>query len=181
MINFNSEKNKQILAFFFLNKQGSFSLKKLADILEIDRGNLSRYLNSLELEGVLKAKIEDRQKYFALDSAYPLLNNLKKIMAAVVNPEVLLKKSLAMIKGLKQAYLFGSYAAGNFTKNSDLDLLLVGEHDPIAVREQLMPLQRRLGREINIVDYSIDEYEKKLKDNDGFLSRISREPKIILK
>lgn len=102
-------------------------------------------------------------------------------MADVVNPEVLLKKSLVMIKGLKQAYLFGSYAAGNFTKNSDLDLLLVGEHDPIVVREQLMPLQRRLGREINIVDYSVDEYEKKLKDDDGFLSRISREPKIILK
>jgi len=181
MINFNSNKIKQILAFYFLNKRSRLYLKELSDILEIDKGNLSRYLNSLVEEGVLRAEIEGREKYFLLNSSYPLLNNLKKMMATSVSPETLLKKSLSSIKGLEHAYLFGSYASGKLKKDSDLDILLVGSHDSIEVRENLISLQRRLGREINIVDYSVEEYKEKLKEKGGFLARVSREPKLILK
>lgn len=181
MINFNSEKIKQILAFYFLNKKSRLYLKELSDILEIDKGNLSRYLNILVSEGILKAEIEGREKYFSLNLSYPLLNNLKKIMAVDIKPEALLKKALFPIKGLEHAYLFGSYASGKFTKNSDLDVLLIGGHDSIEVREHLTSLQRRLGREINIVDYSTEEYKKKLQEKGGFLTRVFQAPKIILK
>jgi predicted nucleotidyltransferase len=181
MLNFNSKKNNQILAFFFLNPKRRLYLKELADILEINNANLSRYLNSLLQEGVLKSETEGRQKYFSLNKSYPLLSELKKIMASKIRPEHLIKRALGNISGLKEAYIFGSYAAGNFEKDSDLDLILVGEHDILVVREALLPLERRLGREINVIDYSAKEYYKKLKEKDGFLVKVSQGDKIILK
>lgn len=181
MIKLNSPKNHQILAFFFLNPKRRLYLKEIADILEIDNGNLSRYLNSLIEEGILKTETTGRQKYFSLNTAYPLLKELKKIIAPSVKPENLLKSALAKVKGLEGAYIFGSYASSNFKQDSDLDLLLVGSHDAIDVRERLLPLQRGLGREINIVDYSSKEYNRKIKEKDAFLVRVLQGEKIILK
>lgn len=80
MIKLNSPKNHQILAFFFLNPKRRLYLKEIADILEIDNGNLSRYLHSLSQEGILKTETEGRQKYFSLNTSYPLLKELKKII-----------------------------------------------------------------------------------------------------
>lgn len=57
----------------------------------------------------------------------------------------------------------------------------MGDHDIIVAREYLLPLERRLSREINVIDYSLKEYEKKLKEKDSFLLRVSQGKKIILK
>lgn len=181
MINFKSEKIKQILAFFFLNRNRSLYLKELSDILDIDKGNLSRYLNSLVGEGLLKTEISGRQKYFSLDLSYHLLPELKKMLTSEISPEAALRDILGGIKGLQQAYLFGSYVSGKFHKDSDLDLLLVGSHDLMLVRQQLASLQKRLGRDINIVDYSPLEYQEKLKEAGGFLEKVSQGSKLILK
>lgn len=181
MINFNSKQNQQILAFFFLNPKRSLYLKEMADILKIDNANLSRYLNSLLKEGVLKSETKGRQKYFSLNREYPLLSELKKLTMSRVKPEYLLKSALDKLTGLKKAYIFGSYAFGNFKEDSDLDIILVGEHDIVEAREYLLPIERRLGREINVIDYSLKEYEKKIKAKDSFLLKISQGKKIILK
>jgi predicted nucleotidyltransferase len=180
-MNFNSEKIKQILAFFFLNTKRSLYLKELADILDIDKGNLSRYLSSLVSEGVIKADISGRQKYFSLDNSYYLLSELKKMISSEINLESSLRDLLSGVSGLEKAYIFGSYASGKFKDSSDIDLLLVGSHDLIAVRQKLALLQKHSGRDINIVDYSPREYQEKLNEPGEFLYKISQEPKLILK
>jgi len=181
MINFNNEKIQHILSFFFLNPRRRSYLKQLSEDLSIDKGNLSRYLASLAAEGVLSVEEEGRQKYFSLNNTYKFLSELKKITANDIKPEQLIKKSLAKIPGLENAYIFGSYAAGNFSNQSDIDLLLVGSHNPIFARRQLVMLQKRLGREINTIDYTRAEYEKKMTEKDGFLAKVISGPRIILK
>jgi predicted nucleotidyltransferase len=181
MVNFSNKKTQSILAFFFLNPDQKLYLKELSNQLDLDNGNLSRYLSSLVAEGVLTAKEEGRQKYFSLNSAYPVLPELKKMMAPEIKPEYLLKEIFSKIKGLNKAYLFGSYASGEFNSKSDLDILLIGSHNPIDVRRELVPLQKRLGREINAIDYTEQEYKKKITEKDDFLARVLSEKKIILK
>jgi DNA-binding MarR family transcriptional regulator len=73
-------KKSSNISIFFLNPKRRLYLKEIADILEIDNGNLSRYLHSLSQEGILKTETEGRQKYFSLNTSYPLLKELKKII-----------------------------------------------------------------------------------------------------
>lgn len=181
MINFNNKKIQTILAFFFLNPEKSLYLKELSNQLNLDNGNLSRYLSSLVNEGVLIVKEEGRQKYFSLNNSYPVLSELKKMMALDVRPDYLLKEIFSKIEGLDKAYIFGSYASGDFNSKSDLDILLIGSHNPITARRELVPLQKRLGREINTIDYTKQEYEKKIKEKNGFLAKVLSGEKIILK
>ena len=70
MINLANKKIQQILTFFFLNPKKSLYLKQLSDQLGLDNGNLSRYLNSLVINGILNAKEEGRQKYFSLNGDF---------------------------------------------------------------------------------------------------------------
>lgn len=181
MVNISNKRIQDILSFFFLNPKRRLYLRQLSEDLSIDKGNLSRYLVSLVEEGVLSAEEDGQRKYFFLNGSYPLLSELKRMTAGDVKPEHLLKKKLAKVSGLESAYIFGSYAAGNFGKQSDIDLLLIGSHSPMAARSELVVLQKRLGREINAIDYTREEYKEKMKDKDGFLAKVISGPKIILK
>lgn len=181
MINLANKKIQQILIFFFLNPKKSLYLKQLSDQLDLDNGNLSRYLNSLVVNGILSAREEGRQKYFSLNPNYPVLMELKKMITLNAGPEILLKEILSKNDDLKKAYIFGSYASGKFNDKSDLDIMLIGNHNSINIRREIIKLQKQFGREINTIDYTEDEYNKKIKEKDGFLSKVLAEPKIILK
>lgn len=40
------------------------------------------------------------------------------------------------MKNLKNAYIFGSYASGKLSEESDIDLLLIGGHDFLEVQKK---------------------------------------------
>ena len=84
----------------------------------------------------------------------------------------MLAKSLKGLRGLKTAYIFGSYAKGNFDAISDIDILLIGEHSSLEAKRLILPLQKRLKRELNIVDLTEQEYKAKQKKKDPFLKNI---------
>lgn len=181
MINLANKKIQKILTFFFLNPKKSLYLKQLSDQLDLDNGNLSRYLNSLVINGILNAKEEGRQKYFSLNHSYPILAELEKMITISVGPETLLKELFLKNNSLKKAYIFGSYASGKFNDKSDIDLMLIGDHNSIDIRREIIKLQKQFGREINTIDYTEAEYNKKIKEKDGFLEKVLTGPKIILK
>ena len=74
--------------------------------------------------------------------------------------------------GLSDAYIFGSYAKGNFEEASDIDLLVIGSQDHIQISRALSVLEKRWHREINIIDFSSKEFSQKMKKNDFFLKNI---------
>jgi predicted nucleotidyltransferase len=172
MINLNSNLAVKILSYYFTNPTKKVYTRRLAEILDVDSGNLSKKMVELEKEGLLSSEVEGRQKYFYLNKKYPLLREIKKIHQAKFSLPQLLKKILVGIKGLKEAYIFGSYAKNSLKEESDIDLLLIGEHSAREARMAIFPLQKEIGREINVIDFSESEFKKKKKQKDDFLKNI---------
>jgi predicted nucleotidyltransferase len=172
MINLNSNPTAKILSYFFTNPAERIYGRKLAEALKVDPGNLSRKLIEWEKEGLLAAETEGRQKYFYLNKDYPFLFEIKKIHQAEFSLPQLLKKSLSKIKNLQAAYIFGSYGKNTFSRESDIDLLLIGDHGAREARRAVLPLQKKIGREINIIDFSESEFKRKKKQGDAFLKNI---------
>ena len=177
MINFNSNLTNKILGYYLLNDKKRHYLRELAKIFSVDPGNLSRHLSELEKEGIIESEISGQQKYFFLNAGYPLLNEVKRIYEAKFSLPLLLKETLSHLNGLKEVYIFGSYAKNSLEADSDIDVLLIGSHDALAARKAVLPLQKRLGREINMIDFSEREYGAK-KDEDEFLIRVFKDPLI---
>ncbi|HPY08852.1 MAG: nucleotidyltransferase domain-containing protein [Patescibacteria group bacterium] len=172
MFSFKSKITVKILNYYFLNPKKTHYINELAKILEVDPGNLFRKLKELEKEGILKTEMIGNQRYFSLNEKSPLLGEYKKIFEARHGLPEILKNKLKEIKGLEEAYLFGSFVKGNFSEESDIDLLLVGKHKFALVSNLVNELEKKLGREINVVDFTKPELTSRLEKNDDFLKNV---------
>jgi len=172
MLKFGSEITIKLLDYYFLNPDKSHHINQLAEILNVDLGNLFRKLEELEKEGILVSDRKGNQRSFKLNKEYPFLKELKKIYGSKYGFIALLKEKLSKILNLKEAYIFGSYAKNNLEPESDIDILLIGKHSPIEAKRVILPLQDRIKREINIIDITPEAFSRKIKKKDEFISNI---------
>jgi len=172
MFNFNSKITNKILRYFFINQHEKKYINELARITDIDPGNLSRKLQVLENEGILCSEFLGNQRYYYINKRYPLLKEVKNIFELKCGLADLIAEKLKKIKGIKEAYIFGSYVKGNFEPESDIDILIIGDHSVLEVDRQLIPLQEKINREINTIDISKSEFIKRKKNKDEFIKNI---------
>lgn len=172
MFNLNSKIATKTLRYFFINPSKKNYINELARILESDPGNLSRKLQELENEGILISEFSGKQRYYFINKKYPLLKEVKKAFELKYGLGDLIANSLKKIKGIKEAYIFGSYAKGDFEAESDIDVLIIGDHSVMEATKALLPVQERIRREINVVDLTEKEFAKRKKNKDEFMANI---------
>jgi len=79
--------------------------------------------------------------------------------------------------------LFGSYAWGNPTKDSDIDLLIVKKTDQ-KHRQRMLTVRKIVSEEnglvgVDILVYTPGEIAKRLKINDSFISKIFKKGSVV--
>jgi hypothetical protein len=79
MFNVRSKITKAILVLFFEQEGGKFYVNELARMLRLDPGNLYRKLVELEIDQILFSQKRGNQKYYYLNSNFPLLAEYRKI------------------------------------------------------------------------------------------------------
>ncbi len=177
MISLRSDITQKVLGYFMLHYRAELYINEMARRLSVDDGNLTRKLKELEKEGILKSELKGQEKYYSLNRSFPLVQEYKKIILKTVGLEQQLKELLKPIKGLKNAYIFGSYATDKMDASSDIDLMVVGNHSTIEVQKKIAEIQKSVNREINVINLSREEYAKKQK-SDPFIKSILRKKKI---
>lgn len=170
-------KNK-ILGFFFLNEKKRIYVNELARQLDADPKNVYRALLSLEAGGLLRSIFEGKQRYFYCDRNAPCYENYKNIYLKTAGLEWVLKDKLKKLSRLSEAYIFGSYAGRGMSDQSDVDLLLVGEHSVLEAQKIVYRIQKDIGREINIVNVTSAELSKRIKSKDDFFYGIFKNKKL---
>jgi len=178
MIELKSKITQKLLDYFFLNKENSLYVNEIARLLSLDKRNLTKKLKVLENEGILRSEYKGNQKYFSLNSKYPLINEYKRIFLKTIGFEKKIKELLNSLNGAQSVYIFGSYAKDKMDLSSDIDVLVVGKHDTIELQNKIGKLQRDINREINVISMSEKEFLKKKKNKDPFINDIFRKAKI---
>lgn len=166
-----------VLRFFFVNPQKEAYINELARQLDLDSGNLTRKLIELEKEGILKSRTQADVRYFALNKSFPLLKEYKSIVLKAVGVEELLRQAFQNISQIHEAYIFGSYAKNAMDNQSDIDLMVIADTDVVDVQKTLVGVERKVGREINPIVMTQNEYQKKIK-TDSFLKGIHKSKKV---
>lgn len=179
MISLKSKSAQKILSYFFLNPTGRSYINELAKLLCLDPKNTDRKLKELEKEGMLESDFEGKQRYFFLNRDYPLLDEYRKIVLKTMGIEKELRDVVGKDDKIETAYIFGSYAKDSMDANSDIDLLLVGSHSTMETENKIRKLEKESEREINIVSFSREEFER--KKNEFFLKNIFKEKIIKIK
>jgi len=180
MINLRSKLRQDLLGYYFTNPSMSHYVRELAEVLDADPGNLSRELAGLEREGLFVSERRGRQKYFRLNRRYPLYEEVRRIVFKTVGVVGQLRKVLQKIAGIKEAYLYGSFARNQQDATSDVDVLIVGDTKGEELELPIRKLERQLGREINYTVLSSAEFRSRRARKDAFLEDVWRQKKISL-
>ena len=172
MISLRSKVTIKLLDYYFLNPQAQVYINELARILELDPKNTETKLKELEKEGLFKSEFRGKQRYFFLAKDNPVLEHYRQIFLKTHGIEKRLKDMIGNIKGLREAYLFGSYASNKMDSSSDIDLLGIGTHSVLELQRVIAKLQKDTGREFNVTNLSMKEFEAKKKNKDPFINSI---------
>jgi uncharacterized protein len=170
-----------LLGVLFGQPEEGFYLRQLVRILGRGVGALQRELTDLSNAGIIRRTVRGRQVYFQADPECPVFEELKNLMVKTAGISDVLRTALAPLADrIKVAAVYGSFARGQARKESDIDLLIVGDVAFTEVVKALSSSQVRLGREINPTVYPPSEFLDKVSKGHHFLRNVLKGQKIFL-
>jgi len=179
-----SRLRNKILLHFFTNPDDELYLREISVRLSEDPGNLSKEMSKLEKEGIFLSQLRGKQKYFFLNKDYSLYNELKSIIFKTIGIQGSIQKIINETNGIVTAFIYGSFASGDETSASDIDLCLIINNNIFnedGFISKINVLEKNIFREINYIYYSKEEWKSRLRDKDSFIESIKKGPKIMLK
>jgi predicted nucleotidyltransferase len=177
---FGSRTRAKLLGWFFTHMDEEFFVRQLAPILKEDPTNLSREMAKLETLGILTSVRQGNLKQFCVNKGGSLFPELRGLVLKTTGIAGEIKAELESIKGVRLAFIYGSFAKGAETADSDVDLFIVGKVSLDALDTVLQRLEKKLGRTINYVVYNRKEFHEKVTSRDGFITDVLKGEKIVL-
>jgi len=132
-----------------------------------------RELIWLSESGIIRRTVSGHQVYYQANSNCPIYSEIKNIITKTVGVADIIRAQLAPIEDrINIVLLFGSIVRGKESKDSDVDILVVGSVTFAETAERLVPVQKILRREINPTVFNPDEFQDKLKKGHHFLNSV---------
>jgi predicted nucleotidyltransferase len=172
---------RAILRLFFTRPDETFHLRQVARLSGVGVGPAQRELAALTGAGILHRQPRGRQVDYRLDRSCPVFAELQALVLKTVGLADVLRDALAPLRGrLHAAFVFGSFARGQQTRDSDVDLLVVGDATFAELASALREPQARLGRVVNPTVYSVKQFRRKRAAGSPFLDRVLDGPKLMI-
>ena len=148
-------------------------LSELAEFLHTRPSSLQRELTCLKQSGILQQRKDGRRTYFKAETRSPIFRELRSIFEKTVGLVPSLKAALQPFASkIVCAFVYGSIARREENAASDVDLMVIGTVGLSGLAPSLRKAEKRLGREVNVTNYSVDEFRKKLAEGDHFLTTV---------
>ena len=148
-------------------------LSELADFLHTRPSSLQRELAALVQSGILEQRRDGRRTYFKAETRSPIFRDLRSILEKTVGLIPTLRIILRPFEDkVACALVYGSVARREERATSDVDLMVIGDVGLAELSPSLRKAEKRLGREINVTNYSVDEFRKKVAQGDDFLASV---------
>ena len=140
-------------------------------------GAVQRELTGLVSAGILERSVRGRQVYYQADRRCPVFEELRSIVTKTSGLADPLRASLTMLAPrIDAAFVFGSLARGCAgSPQSDVDVFVVGQVTLGQVVDALATSEQALGREINPVVQSAEEFSRRVAAGDHFVTRVLTE------
>jgi len=158
-----SKIRQKLLLLFVYNPDKEYYINEASRLIKTSAGTAQRELEKLAVAGILKKEKRANLAFFRARTESPLFSDVKKIINKTIGIEFLLKQALLPVEKIKFAFIFGSYAKGDFNADSDLDLFIIGDIDEKDTHRRIGQAEEKVAREINYHLSSAEEFKKNLR------------------
>jgi predicted nucleotidyltransferase len=168
-----------VLGALFLHPESSLHVRELARLTGTSPGSLHRDLRAMAEVGLLVRQEVGRQVHYRANVDSPIFPELSGLLRKTAGIVDVLRDALAPVADkIEHAFVYGSLARGTEHAHSDVDVMIVGGIDFGEAIVSLAEVQGRLRREVNPTVLTRAEFDRKLKQRDGFVSHVWKGPKL---
>jgi len=172
----------ELLAWLYLHPDEQYTASELAHRFGVSQATASRESDRLVEAGLVRDSRRGRLRLLQANTDSIIAEPLTALLAFTFGPIAVVPEALATIDGVHDAYIYGSWAARYSGKPgpapNDVDLLVVGEADEDELFSAARSLERRLGREVNLRQVSLQTWLDRADDT--FLNSLQSAPLIKL-
>ncbi|GAI50530.1 unnamed protein product, partial [marine sediment metagenome] len=108
---FSSKTRVEILKLFLFNPNNSFYQRQISNLTAQSIRGVQREVDKLNRMGLIERSIQGNRIYYKVNKKCPIVEDLKNIFFKSVGIAEDLKENLKE-KGIKIAFIYGSYAKG---------------------------------------------------------------------
>jgi predicted nucleotidyltransferase len=177
---FGSKTRVSLLSKLVLNPDRSCHIRELSRELNIPYGMLYKEVKNLVSLGVAVEERKGKVTLVSVNKSLPYLAELKGLIIKTVGLADALKRAFSEVKGIRFALVYGSFASGEETALSDVDLLIVGDASEEVVIGAVGQVEKEVGREVNYILWSEGEFVKRIKGKHHLLMDIAGKPVIMI-
>ncbi|TDD55055.1 ArsR family transcriptional regulator [Kribbella antibiotica] len=174
---FRSEAQARILAWLLLVPDREQAIATLAPIAGVVQSNTLREVNRLVEGGLLRERRAGNTRLVAANTSSPYFEPLVQILGRAYGPAVVVPQALSEISGIKLAVIIGSWARRYHGEPgpppNDVDVIVVGEPQPRALRRVNAQLEEQLGVPVQLTAVTSEEWVGRTT---GFIQTVQSNP-----
>lgn len=156
-------------------------LSSLANEMDVTPSSLQRELQRLIASGILEGEHRGNRIYFRANRGSIIFDELQRLVMKTSHAIDAIRQVLLKFKNrISVAFVFGSFARGEQTDESDIDVLIIGSVELADLAVPIRKLEQELKREISVIVMSRDEALYNLRQSNHFLQSIAGSSKIYL-
>jgi len=176
---FSSKTRVEILKLFLFNTNNSFYQRQISNLTDQSIRGVQREVDKLNRIGLIEKSTQGNRIYYKVNKKCPIVEDLKNIFFKSVGIAEVLRDNFKE-KGIKIAFIYGSYARGEESLLSDIDLMVIGDISSKELSSILSKPKKELMREINYVVFSLNEFINKVMQKDHFINSVLKDKKIYI-
>lgn len=156
---FRSPEQERLLAELFVFTEGPVTLSELANRAGTSLGGTHKEVERLEASGLVKSRTVGRSRLVEPDESSAVYIEIRGLLVKTLGPAPLLRSALSAIGGIREAFIYGSWADPTQMKPADIDVLVIGEPNVAEVYDVASSIEAEIGRPINVTVRSPIEWE----------------------
>jgi predicted nucleotidyltransferase len=177
-----SRVQQRVLGLIFAHPDRSFYTSEIIKTVDSGTGAVARELSRLQRSGLVSVERIGNQKHYRANRHSPIFQELHRLVLKTVALKEPLKAALEpYADAIRSAFVFGSLAKGTDNAQSDIDLMVIGDRLNYSdLYTALQDAEDRVGRKINPVFLSVDEWRRRSSENGSFSKALRSQPKLFV-
>ncbi len=145
----------------------------------LNDSTLRQELRKLVRLDLVQSRRDSNRVYYRAKTESPLYPEIRNLVLKTSGLSDVLKFALTD-KRIHVAFVFGSIASGEEKAGSDVDLMVIGQLGLRDLSRLLSGIEEKIGREVNPHVLREEEFGKRIRVKDHFVSSVMESPKIFI-
>lgn len=160
---------KQNIVIFKLLDEKNYSIRELAEAAKCSPGRVHSAVKILLKFGIVKTKRKKNKVLIIANRKNPIYKRVKSLLNIF---ELTTNRASKKLQKTGVVGIYGSFARGEDTKESDIDLWIFTDKKEIGIRQLIRELENKFRKQINVLMLNKNKLERIRNKDKEFYTRL---------